>query len=182
MFEQPRWTRFLPARAVVGAATLGPVGHWRAPGTWGSVAGLLWYTVVCAPAGPVFSVVASVLFAYGAIAVCGEAEFRLGKIDPPEVVLDEFVSMPLVLLGLGDILATPEAWVAYLLAFGLFRFFDILKPAGIGRIQRLQGGAGVVLDDVAAAVASCAVLHLVLRLTPLLAWVRGGGAAVLERL
>jgi phosphatidylglycerophosphatase A len=180
MFEQPTWTRFVPARVVVNTATLGPVGYWPAPGTWGSLAGLFWFTVVYAPAGPIFSALISAFGVYLAFALCGEAEFRLGKIDPPEIILDEFVCMPLVLIGLGDVLESREAWVAYLLAFGLFRLFDILKPLGIKRLQRISGGAGVVVDDVAAAFAACVSLHLILRLTPLLELIRRGAVVGVE--
>jgi len=51
------------------------------------------------------------------------------------------------------------AWVVFLAGFALFRFFDILKPLGIGRLQELPAGWGVVMDDVAAALAACGVLH-----------------------
>lgn len=47
-----------------------------------------------------------------------------------------------------------------LAGFALFRFFDIAKPWGIARLQRLPGGWGVVVDDLAAALATCATLHL----------------------
>jgi phosphatidylglycerophosphatase A len=43
--------------------------------------------------------------------------------------------------------------------FALFRLFDIAKPFGISRLQRLPGGWGVVIDDLAAALVACAVLH-----------------------
>ena len=49
-------------------------------------------------------------------------------------------------------------------AFCIFRFFDILKPLGINRIQRLPGGLGVVADDVAAALATCVVLNVIARI------------------
>jgi len=44
--------------------------------------------------------------------------------------------------------------------FALFRLFDIWKPWAIGLLQNLPGGWGVVLDDTAAALATCATLHL----------------------
>jgi len=68
--------------------------------------------------------------------------------------------MPLCFLG-WQWLPPDLPWLVLLLAgFGLFRFFDILKPLGINKLQSLPGGWGVVLDDVAAALASCASLHL----------------------
>ena len=100
---------------------------------------------------------------YVAVAFCGEAEFRLGRKDPGEVILDEFVAMPLCFLGFPRLeLGSPRAWMTAALlggGFALFRLFDIAKPLGIRRLQDLPGGWGVVLDDTAAALASCAVLH-----------------------
>jgi phosphatidylglycerophosphatase A len=52
-----------------------------------------------------------------------------------------------------------RAWAALGAGFALFRFFDIVKPLGIKRLQHLPGGWGVVVDDVVAALAACATLH-----------------------
>ncbi len=175
MLKQPAWTRFLPTNFVVNIATLGPLGRLRAPGTWGSLAGLVWFTVVLLPLGPAGALLLSAGGLYLAFAFCGEAEARLRKVDPQEVVLDEFACIPIVLLGSWDHLLTHEAWVVFLLAFGLFRLFDIVKPFGIRDLQRFHGGLGVVLDDLAAAVASLIALQVITRLTPLLQWL--GAAA-----
>ena len=69
--------------------------------------------------------------------------------------------MPLVFLGwrAGYLGGWPE-WVALLAGFGLFRFYDILKPLGIGRLQRWPGGWGIVVDEFAAALAAGGTLHL----------------------
>jgi phosphatidylglycerophosphatase A len=94
-----------------------------------------------------------------AVALCGEAEIRLGKGDPGEVILDEFVAMPLCFLGWPALVAVMPTWAALVAGFAVFRLFDIAKPFGISRLQRLPGGWGVVIDDLAAALAACAVLH-----------------------
>jgi len=97
---------------------------------------------------------------YVAIALCGEAELRLGRKDPGEVILDEFMAMPLCYLGWAHLLAGPlGTWSMLFAGFAIFRFFDILKPLGIAKLQDLPGGWGVVIDDVAAALATCVVLH-----------------------
>jgi len=49
--------------------------------------------------------------------------------------------------------------VVFLAGVALFRLFDIAKPLGIRRLQELPGGWGIVIDDVAAALAACLVLH-----------------------
>ena len=69
--------------------------------------------------------------------------------------------MPLVFLGWrGGYPAELPVWVALVAGLGLFRFFDILKPLGIARLQRWPGGWGIVADDFAAALAACGTLHL----------------------
>ena len=156
----PRWTRALPTALVVGLATLGPLGRkLPAPGTWGSAAGVLYFLVFFARGGVLENVGATTIGALVAVGLCGEAERRLRKTDPGEVVLDEFVAMPLCFLGWGALVGVCPAWAVLLAGFALFRLFDILKPFGISRLQRLPGGWGVVVDDLAAALAACVALH-----------------------
>jgi phosphatidylglycerophosphatase A len=158
---QPVWPRFLSTPVVLAWATLGPIGRrLPAPGTWGSVAGLLYFTVIfLEQVGTLGNLLFSAIGGYLAVAICGEAEFRLGQKDPGEVILDEFVAMPLCFLGWPGLLNPLPAWAVCLLGLGLFRLFDIAKPLGISRLQDLPGGWGIVIDDTAAALATCAVLH-----------------------
>ena len=164
----PIWPRFLPSSVVMTCATLGPIGRVRfAPGTWGSVAGMIYQLIVfhnlpATVAGQITLLLLTAIDLWFAIAICAEAEFRIGRRDPGEVVLDEFVSIPLCFLGWPIMLVGP--WerlpiVIFVAGFVLFRFFDILKPLGIKKLQDLPGGLGVVADDVAAALLTCAVLH-----------------------
>lgn len=164
-FAHPIWPRFLPTPTVLAIARLGPVGRLKAPGTWGSLAGLMYQLVLFHDLGPILGFLCSLPGLWFAVAMCGEAEFRLGRRDPGEVVLDEFVVMPLCFLGWPAMLrALPDAawagpWIPLLAGFAVFRFFDILKPLGIAKLQSLPGGWGVVADDVAAALATCATLQ-----------------------
>jgi phosphatidylglycerophosphatase A len=161
--KQPIWPRFISSRTVIGLATLGPLGRrLSAPGTWGSLAGLMYFTVFFYPLGPIAFLLLCALGIYFAVAICGEAEFRIGRRDPGEVILDEFVAMPLCFLDWTRLLpaVSNHPWVIFIAGFCLFRLFDIWKPLGIRRLQRLPGGWGIVVDDVAAALASCLVLHL----------------------
>lgn len=158
---QPAWTRPLSSGLVVAVATLGPLGRkLPAPGTWGSLAGLLYFAVFFQRTGNGAILVASLVGGYLAVAFCGEAELRLRRSDPGEVILDEFVAIPLCFLGWKALLPLFPAWGVLLAGFALFRLFDILKPLGISRIQELPGGWGVVADDYAAALAACATLHV----------------------
>lgn len=159
--SQPNWPRHLPTGTIVNVATLGPLGRrMPAPGTWGSLAGLLYFTVGFANLAPAGNVLLSALGAWIAVGFCGEAETRLGRTDPGEIVLDEFVAMPLCFTGWQWLPETWPNWAVFVAGFGLFRLYDIVKPFGIRRLQRLPGGWGVVADDVAAALAACATLHL----------------------
>lgn len=159
---EPRWPRIFSTRFVCAVATLGPLGRrLPAPGTWGSLAGLLYFALFFRHARWEVIFAWSVLLGYVAVAFCGDAARRLGKKDPGEVILDEFVVIPLVFLGwrAGYAAALP-AWMAWAAGFALFRFYDILKPLGISRLQRWPGGWGIVADDFAAALAACGTLHL----------------------
>jgi phosphatidylglycerophosphatase A len=150
----------IPDRWVIGFARLGPVGTWgKAPGTNGSVAGVLLYMAFFYPAPMWFQLLFAALLIYLAIAICGEAEVRLRKRDPGEVILDEFVAQPLVFIGWPTAVSGPWAFAVLLAGFVLFRIFDIWKPFGIRKLQALPGGQGVVVDDLAAAAAAWLVLH-----------------------
>lgn len=165
--QRPFWLRLIPSPIIIALATLGPLGRVKkAPGTVGSVAGLIWFTFFFLQHGLAAYVILggfSVLFA---VVVCGEAEVRLQKVDPGEIILDEFVAMPLCFIGLQTYLADGQTWLIILAGFAFFRLFDIVKPFGIRRLQRLESGFGVVVDDVAAAFATAICLHLLVRLVP----------------
>lgn len=159
--SSPAWPRRLPTGLVLAFATLGPLGRkLPAPGTWGSVAGLLYFLVFFSRANLAENLVASAVGLYFAVALCGEAEIRLRKTDPGEVILDEFIAIPLCFLGWHKLIVPLPAWAVLLAGFGLFRLYDILKPFGIRRLQKLPGGWGVAIDDTVAALATCVTLHL----------------------
>jgi phosphatidylglycerophosphatase A len=160
------WTRVLSTGLVVSCATLGPIGRVRkAPGTLGSLAGLGLYAVLFHHSSFLGFITMALGLAYLAVAFCDAAEKRLQMRDPGMIVLDEFVAMPLVFFGMGGyggLIAQHGGWPVIIAGFVLFRIFDILKPFGINRLQNLPGGLGCVADDLAAAVASCVSLHLIL--------------------
>jgi phosphatidylglycerophosphatase A len=97
------------------------------------------------------------------ILLCGVAAAIIGKKDPQEVNMDEFVAMPLVYLfnPMGPLRhgGTKVGLLFILLGFLLFRLFDITKPFGIKALEKLPGGFGIVLDDVMAAIYANLVLH-----------------------
>jgi phosphatidylglycerophosphatase A len=141
---------------IVSLATLGPLGKLKAPGTWGSAVGLAWWALVvqnlATPRGWIHEICFNGLVILAAIFICGAAAELLKKKDPSEVVLDEMAAMPLVFLLNPHLhLGTKSGFLMVLLGFGLFRFFDIVKPLGIRWIEKVPGGVGIVADDVLAA-------------------------------
>ena len=145
-------------KLIVGLATLGPIGKkLPAPGTFGSLTALAVFGGLSATQmgdNPMIIHCSFAILALLSISICGQAERILGKEDPQEVILDEFVAQPLVFIGTPLSFGQDSILTSLLIlacGFALFRFFDILKPIGISRLQKLPGGLGVVADDVAAA-------------------------------
>jgi phosphatidylglycerophosphatase A len=81
--------------------------------------------------------------------------------DPSCVVIDEVVGMQVILVGASGI----GIWGG-LVAFFVFRVFDVLKPFPVNRSQKLPGGWGVVIDDLLAGVYSRIVMVLLSLLVP----------------
>ncbi|MBI4179234.1 phosphatidylglycerophosphatase A [bacterium] len=109
------------------------------------------------------------------IPICTRAEKALGEIDPHVIVLDEVVGMLIAYLPYAAFRFSDPWHSTLLAAFLLFRYFDIQKPLGIRSIQRLPGGLGIVIDDVAAGAAAAAIVGLLCGLAmlgtgPFLAW------------
>jgi phosphatidylglycerophosphatase A len=73
----------------------------------------------------------------------------LDETDPPEVVADEFSGQAVTFLLIAAV-PISNIWVAGLLGFLLFRFFDILKPWPIRKLEKIPKGWGILLDDLLA--------------------------------
>ncbi len=131
----------------------------RAPGTAGSL-GALPLAALAALGGPFTIFVAGVVVTVAGIWSSGRVARLLGKGDPQIVVIDEVAG---VLLTLAVAPPTLWGWVA---GFVLFRAFDQLKPWPIRQFERLPGGFGIMMDDVAAAAAA----GVLLLLAQLLGW------------
>jgi phosphatidylglycerophosphatase A len=135
-----------------------------APGTFGSVAGLLWFLLLLRTGNLWLYLAGTCAGLLTAVYLCGLAERMLAERDPGSVVLDEIVAMPVCFLCfvLSAWLQTgklpPYEWFTTaptgyltLVVFALFRLFDIGKPWPVRRSQELPSGWGVVADDVLAA-------------------------------
>jgi len=127
-----------------------------APGTWGTGVGLLLLLPCWGWSGSVlwpWLLAASLLALLVGVRAAAMVEKEWGD-DPSQFVLDEIVGAWITML------AFPIDFWHLFAAFFLFRFFDIFKPLGIRRLERLPNGWGVMLDDVAAGVAANAVMWL----------------------
>jgi len=90
-----------------------------------------------------------------AVRAAGRVADAQGVEDPGRVVIDEVLGQWLSLGG-----ATTLNWKSFVLAFCLFRIFDIWKPFPARQLERLHGGAGIVADDLAAGAYAALVLLL----------------------
>jgi phosphatidylglycerophosphatase A len=127
----------------------------RAPGTAGTAVGLLLYLLL-KDLGPAAYGAASAAVAVLGAWAAGRAEVLLGRKDDPSIVIDEIAGF------LTSLFLVPAGWGYAAAAFMLFRFFDIVKPWPIRRLQDLPGGVGVMADDIAAGVCTNLVLQLFL--------------------
>ncbi|OFZ67349.1 MAG: phosphatidylglycerophosphatase [Betaproteobacteria bacterium RBG_16_56_24] len=118
----------------------------KAPGTFGTLVAFPMYWFL-APrlTDALFLLVLIWAFAIG-VWVCDRTGTALGVADHGGIVWDEIVAFVLVLFF------TPSGWEWSLLAFALFRFFDIAKPPPIRHFDsNWHGGLGVMFDDLLAA-------------------------------
>jgi phosphatidylglycerophosphatase A len=148
-------------RLAVFVATVGYSGYFPfAPGTVGSLAGLVFYLLVWWSGSPVVEVgLIVVLFAAGVWAGT-TAERYFGGIDPGPIVIVEVVGMLITLAFI------PVGVSGALVGFVLFRIFDVIKPYPAGRLERLHGGLGVMADDAMAAIYANLTLRLALWTAP----------------
>ncbi len=125
----------------------------RAPGTWGSLAAIpFWLALAWMPP------VAYWFFVFFAFLIgvwlCGKTARDLKVHDHGGIVWDEFVGMWIV-LGL-----FPDNIYGVLMAFALFRLFDVVKPWPINWLDNhLPGGLGIMVDDVVAGFMAMAALY-----------------------
>jgi len=143
-------TRFLILALATG---LGAGRCPKIPGTAGTLIGVLLYWALMGLPWSIYTLVVLILLLLG-IWLCDQAAKILENPDPEVVVWDEIVGFLVAML------AAPQGWPWLLAGFVLFRALDILKPGPIGWAERrIQGGVGIMLDDVLAGIATLAVLQ-----------------------
>ncbi len=134
-----------------------------APGTVASLVLLLLFMLLSFISGPksqVFLTSLTLIITLVGWWAASVAEQHYQKKDPSVVVIDEWAGMGIsVMLIPFD--GSLKSFFLYALGFGLFRFFDIIKPFPINRLERLKGGLGIMMDDVLAGVISLVLLLLI---------------------
>jgi len=125
----------------------------KAPGTWGTLVALPLNLLLLRLSPKGYGVSLLVIFLVGVYAA-GSAEKILDRKDPGSIVIDEIIGMLIALI------AAPPQPLVWLMAFGLFRLFDIAKPWPVSWADRhLNGGLGIVMDDVLAGGYAWLALH-----------------------
>lgn len=124
-----------------------------APGTFGSLAALIIYLII-----PGFSEtfimipVIIVSFIIG-VKLGNDFELKFGK-DPKQFTFDEFVGMWIVLISV------PNSFLWIVASFIVWRALDIIKPFPANKVESLDGGIGIMLDDVVSGMYSLIIIYI----------------------
>jgi phosphatidylglycerophosphatase A len=127
------------------------------PGTVGTLVGLpmAWGLMQISDVGVQSAICVALTLL--AIPICEVAEKMIGGKDPGCIVADEYLTLPITVIGLSS------PW-ALLSGFLLHRVFDITKPPPIRQLQHIHGGFGIVVDDFLAALIALGLNHLIFRI------------------
>lgn len=165
---------YLPANA----SALDSVVYWlgiglgsglprRAPGTWGTVGGLLIAVPLMSLGFTAFFIITLLSCVVG-VWICGRTSELMGVHDDPHIVWDEWSGIWITLLPFSYLgVSTATFWhditqalgiLSLALAFILFRFFDIIKPPPIDWAdKKVAGGLGIMLDDIIAGIMAAVI-------------------------
>ena len=181
--ENPARGRRTPADYLALAIATCGVGYFPiAPGTLGSIVGVLIYVVLRhytlrlaasffpadsflrfdpQPIFLAFEACIILVVTLGGIWAASRVERLDQTKDPSKVVIDEVAGQLIALLPIPLwVIGPSRLWILF--AFLLFRAFDIVKPYPIRRLEDLESGLGIVIDDVAAGAYAAAVLSIII--------------------
>ncbi len=138
----------------VRIATQGLVGFGAAPATMATlmVAPLVYFLGNLGLSAHYYLLLCVLFLLCGAY-IIHRALPAFNNYDPAAIVIDEMVCFLFVFIGISVTMPS------LIIGFGLFRFFDIVKPLGIARLEELPGVQGVIYDDLAAALLSNIILR-----------------------
>jgi phosphatidylglycerophosphatase A len=117
-----------------------------APGTWGSLVGvLLFYRLIGHPYPWLLPCILAGIYFLGVFTTTQYAKEREER-DPPSAVIDEVMGMGVAMI------AIPNEWPFFIMSIIFFRICDIWKPYPIRKLERLPGGWGIMTDDLLAGI------------------------------
>ncbi len=126
----------------------------KAPGTAGTIVAVLLYLCCQSLDLLSYSILTAAICITG-VWICGKSSEKLGVHDHGGIVWDEFAGYFITMI------AAPPGWIWIVLGFILFRLFDILKPWPIKWAdENVDGGLGIMLDDIIAGLAAFGVLQI----------------------
>lgn len=138
-----------------------------APGTWGTIGGMIFGVPLLILTNSFFVFIVAVILFFVGLQSVERLEKKLNNHDPSFIVIDEVAAILLCLscIGAGDLLLTTP------LIFLLFRFYDARKPFLIGLADRkIKGAWGVMIDDIVAAAFALITLWLILVIRVIAVW------------
>lgn len=131
----------------------------KAPGTAGSLLALLLFPLLTFMPFSFAVLTVFILFFMGWWSSSVSEKHFFQRKDPGAIVIDEWCGQWLSLLP-ALFFTGLEFYILTIIGFILFRFFDILKPLGINRLQSIGGGLGIMIDDVLAGIYAAGLLSL----------------------
>jgi phosphatidylglycerophosphatase A len=135
----------------------------KAPGTLGSLAAIIIAIPVMAFGGWIAMMALALVTTLFGVWVSEGYSLELGISDPQDCIIDEFAGQWLAcaIAGMAALPGDPAlTWVGFVLAFLLFRLFDIAKPWLVKKAENLRGGLGIMADDVVAGAIAGFVVYL----------------------
>ncbi|MDF1543700.1 MAG: phosphatidylglycerophosphatase A [bacterium] len=126
------------------------------PGTWGTLPALAIAIFLIQDNTTIMAAAALISFV-ASVWSSGEAEKFYGH-DARKIVIDEWGGMFVALL------LVPFSYANYLIAFFTFRFFDVVKIPPARQFERLPGGWGITMDDIAAGIQANIATQLIILL------------------
>ncbi|TCK61684.1 phosphatidylglycerophosphatase A family protein [Seleniivibrio woodruffii] len=125
----------------------------KAPGTFGTLAGVV-IVVLTSQLPYFFNAALFVLLLVSGVWAADRYEKLTGKKDASEVVIDEIAAYFMIYLFI------PANLITVIIGFVLFRIFDIAKPYPIKKLEKIDGGLGVMADDIMAGLYSTVILGI----------------------
>lgn len=125
------------------------------PGTWGTIpAWLIGYFLISGD--QLVLAIVTILTFFISVWSASKTEDFFGH-DSKKIVIDEWAGMFVT------ILFVPFSVINYLIAFILFRAFDVIKIPPVRQLERLPGGWGVTMDDIAAGIYANILTQIIIK-------------------